>query len=63
MTLGEYDVQATAATSISQLRDALKGRVIEPTDGGYDDARALYFGGFDRRPDAIAMVADASDVS
>ena len=56
-------MQATAATSISQLRDALKGRVIEPTDGGYDDARALYFGGFDRRPDAIAMVADASDVS
>jgi FAD/FMN-containing dehydrogenase len=41
----------------------LKGRVIEPDDDDYDDARTLFYGGFDRRPDVIVRVADATDVS
>ncbi|MGH2815396.1 MAG: FAD-binding oxidoreductase, partial [Actinomycetota bacterium] len=41
----------------------LKGRVIEPDDDGYDQARTLFYGGFDRRPDVIVRVADAADVS
>ncbi|MGH2589777.1 MAG: FAD-binding oxidoreductase, partial [Actinomycetota bacterium] len=41
----------------------LKGRVIEPDDDGYDQARTLFYGGFDRRPDVIVRVADATDVS
>jgi FAD/FMN-containing dehydrogenase len=41
----------------------LKGRVIEPDDDGYDEARTLFYGGFDRRPDVIVRVADATDVS
>jgi FAD/FMN-containing dehydrogenase len=41
----------------------MRGRVIAPDDAGYDAARAVGFGGFDRRPAAIARVADARDVA
>jgi FAD/FMN-containing dehydrogenase len=37
--------------------------VIVPGDGGYDEARTLFYGGFDRRPAVIARVADEADVS
>lgn len=49
--------------SIPALRDALKGRVIAPEDAGYDQARAIFYGGVDRRPAVIARVADAADVA
>jgi FAD/FMN-containing dehydrogenase len=49
--------------TVSQLRGALNGRVIGPEDDGYDQARTVFYGGFDRRPAVIARVADASDVS
>jgi FAD/FMN-containing dehydrogenase len=48
---------------ISSLRTDLDGRVIAPDDPGYDDARGVFFSGFDRRPAAIVRVGDASDVS
>jgi FAD/FMN-containing dehydrogenase len=48
---------------ISNLRANLHGNVIAPDDPGYDDARRVFFTGFDRRPAAIVRVADASDVS
>ena len=48
---------------ISDLRADLNGKVIVPDDAGYDDARRVFFTGFDRRPAAIVRVADASDVS
>jgi FAD/FMN-containing dehydrogenase len=48
---------------ISNLRADLNGKVITPDDSGYDDARGVFFTGFDRRPAAIVRVADASDVS
>ena len=48
---------------ISSLRADLDGRVIAPDDPRYDDARGVFFTGFDRRPAAIVRVADASDVS
>jgi len=53
----------TATISIPQLRAALNGRLIAPCDAGYDQARTVFYGGFDRRPAAIARVADAADVS
>ncbi|MEU8272444.1 FAD-binding oxidoreductase [Sphaerisporangium sp. NPDC049002] len=37
--------------------------MIEPDDEGYDQARAVYYGGFDRRPAAIVRAADAADVA
>src|SRR4051794_11686648 len=48
---------------ISSLRAELNGRVIGPGDPGYDDARGVFFTGYDRRPAAIVRVADASDVA
>ena len=37
--------------------------VIGPDDARYDDARRVFFTGFDRRPAAVVRVADASDVA
>jgi FAD/FMN-containing dehydrogenase/pimeloyl-ACP methyl ester carboxylesterase len=50
--------------SITRLRAALNGRVIAPGDAGYDQARAVFYGGFgERRPAVIIQAADASDVA
>src|ERR687892_732070 len=51
------------ALSIPGLRADVKGRVIGPDDDGYDEARTLFYGGFDRRPSAIVRVANTDDVS
>ncbi len=48
---------------VSDLRAGLNGSVIAPDDSGYDDARGVFFTGFDRRPAAIVRARDASDVS
>ena len=53
----------TPDIQISDLRANLNGTVIAPDDPGYDDARRVFFTGFDRRPAAIVRAADASDVS
>jgi FAD/FMN-containing dehydrogenase len=47
----------------SQLRADLNGRVVAPDDPAYDQARAVFFRGFDRRPAAIVRARDATDVS
>jgi FAD/FMN-containing dehydrogenase len=49
--------------SISNLRAALKGRVITPDDAGYDQARTVFYGGLGRRPAVIVRAADATDVA
>jgi len=49
--------------SIDSIRTHIKGRVIEPGDANYDDARAVFVGGFDRHPSMIVRPADASDVA
>ncbi len=49
--------------STPQLADELKGRVIEPGDPGYEEARTVFYGTVDRRPAAIVKVADATDVA
>ena len=56
-------MKTTPDIPISDLRAELNGKVITPDDPGYDDARRVFFTGFDRRPAAIVRVADASDVS
>jgi FAD/FMN-containing dehydrogenase len=48
---------------LSTLRASVTGRVIGPEDSGYDEARTLFYGGFDRRPTAIVRVADSDDVA
>lgn len=48
---------------VDHLRSVLRGDLIEPADGAYDDARRVWNGMFDRRPAFIARPADASDIS
>jgi hypothetical protein len=44
------------------LRERLRGEVIEAGDAGYDDARMLYNGMIDRHPRTIARCRDVADV-
>jgi hypothetical protein len=48
---------------IREFSSKVRGQLIRPKDDGYDDARAVFYGGIDRRPALIVRVADASDVS
>jgi FAD/FMN-containing dehydrogenase len=54
---------AQAGTSLADFRARLKGEVILPGDAAYDEARTLFYGGFDRRPALIARPVDAADVA
>ena len=45
------------------MLDDLSGRVVAPGDADYDAEREVFYGGIDRRPAAIAKVADADDVA
>ena len=56
-------MSANPDITIADLRADLNGSVIAPDDPGYDDARGVFFTGFDRRPAAIVRAADASDVA
>ena len=49
--------------STLQLRAQLRGRVITPDDPGYDQARTIFYGGFDRHPQVIVRAADHHDVA
>ena len=46
-----------------RLGKDIQGRVIAPDDPGYDDARAVFYGGLDKRPAAIVRVASDADVA
>jgi len=56
-------MNTTTDIRISDLRASLNGKVIGPDDHRYDDMRRVVFAGFDRRPEAIVRVSDASDVA
>jgi FAD/FMN-containing dehydrogenase len=46
-----------------QLRAAVSGRVLIADDADYDQERALFYGGFDRRPQAIVWPTDTTEVA
>jgi FAD/FMN-containing dehydrogenase len=48
--------------SINELKISLRGRVIEPGDEGYDDARKVYNGMIHKKPRLIVRCADVADV-
>jgi FAD/FMN-containing dehydrogenase len=50
-------------TPVDELRVQLTGELIAPEDPAYDDARQVFFKGFDRSPLAVARVAGAEDVA
>jgi FAD/FMN-containing dehydrogenase len=58
----EFSSEA-ATLDLPRLRAAFDGRVIGPGDPGYDQARTLFYGGWDRRPGAIVRPADAAQVA
>ena len=47
-----------SAISVPRLRATFDGRVIAPDDAGYDQARGVFYGSFDRRPAVIVRPAD-----
>jgi FAD/FMN-containing dehydrogenase len=54
----------TTSTAVSELRGSLDGPVITAEDPGYDEARALFYGGFEElRPAAVVRPADAAEVA
>jgi FAD/FMN-containing dehydrogenase len=56
MTLQEQSIRR-------QLRAAVNGRVVTADDAGYDQARTLFYGGFDRRPQAIVWPTSTTEVA
>jgi FAD/FMN-containing dehydrogenase len=54
---------ASSTIELPRLRAAVDGRVITPDDPGYDQARTIFYGGFERRPAAIVRPADAAQVA
>jgi len=53
---------STSTATLDALRDSLAGRVISPNDEDYDAARDVFYGGIDKRPAAIARVANDEDI-
>jgi FAD/FMN-containing dehydrogenase len=51
-----------ADATLDSLADDLRGELLRPGDGGYDEARAVWNGRFDARPDAVARCTGAADV-
>src|SRR5215211_4581381 len=54
---------SSPTVELPRLRAAVDGRVITPNDPGYDQARTIFYGGFERRPAAIVRPADAAQVA
>src|SRR3954464_10846331 len=48
--------------AVAQLAEAMRGEVLAPDSPGYDEARAVWNGMFDRRPAAIARCTGVADV-
>ena len=49
-------------SDIKDLRDSLRGELLVPGQDGYDPARRLWNGAFDKKPAVIARCAGAPDV-
>lgn len=49
-------------TSLEALREGVRGTVIAPDDGGFDEARTVYNAMIDRRPAVVVRPANTGDV-
>ncbi len=61
--LGLHQARPLDGAAIRELSSKVRGQQIRPQDNGYDEARTIFYGGFDRRPALIVRVADVTDVS
>src|SRR4028118_1255370 len=48
--------------TVKQFKVGLRGELIQQGDAGYDEARKVYNGMIDKRPQMIARCADVADV-
>jgi FAD/FMN-containing dehydrogenase len=63
IALGLHLAKTLDEAAIREFSSKVRGQVIRPTDDGYDQARTVFYGGFDRHPAAIVRAKDATDVS
>jgi len=49
-------------SSIDKFRAGFRGELIQPQDAGYEQARKVYNGMIDRRPQLVARCSDVADV-
>jgi FAD/FMN-containing dehydrogenase len=54
---------SSSSDVVSTFRAAFDGRVIAPGDAGYDQARTVFMGGFDRYPAVIVRPANSTEVA
>jgi FAD/FMN-containing dehydrogenase len=59
---GPGTAPAMLSAAVRELAERLRGRVLCPGDGGYDEARVVFNRAIDRRPAVIARCAGAADV-
>jgi FAD/FMN-containing dehydrogenase len=65
MVLGLRELAAdsvTDATALNALAARVRGDLLRPTDGGFDEARRVFNTMIDRRPAAIVRPADTDDI-
>ena len=55
--------ELSIAKAVSELAGAFSGRLLQPGDGGYDEARRVHNGMVDKRPALIAQCAGTADVA
>jgi FAD/FMN-containing dehydrogenase len=49
--------------AIQAFSSRVRGQLIRPEDDDYDEARTVFYGGYDRRPALVVRVKDATDIS
>jgi FAD/FMN-containing dehydrogenase len=61
--LGLHSAKPLDEAAIQEFSSKVRGQLIRSQDDGYDGARAVFYGGIDRRPALIVRAKDATDVS
>jgi FAD/FMN-containing dehydrogenase len=62
-SLAKHQANLLDETAIREFSSEVRGQLIRPQDSAYDEARSVFYGGFDRSPALIVRVEDAADVS
>jgi FAD/FMN-containing dehydrogenase len=61
--MGDSAIASSVTSEVVQrLRDRVRGRVLGAGDEGYDEARMVHNGMFDRRPLAVLIAEQVGDV-
>ena len=49
-------------TKLEELKETLRGQIIQPGDNSYDETREVYNGMIDKKPSLIVQCADVADI-